>query len=374
MAMPLYGDCCPTKERDSHAGLWFDRFFNKYDNNWQVPKDESGKLAWIKTVTGTVGDAAIAEHANRQRQLVKCLDGQTIVAKTDWHFVSGMGINHPVENGFAWHPTLGVPYLTGAAIKGLLRAWCEQWAGFDAIKLRLWFGPSLDELDAKTANPAAGKLIFFDALPIGPVQLKADVMTPHYGKWYEEGDKPPEQEGSNVPADWHNPVPVPFLVVAPGQAFQFSVATRPGSGIVVDDVVKELKSALASLGAGAKTAAGYGRMEEDEKLTRNLHDEAEKLVREKAGASKTENQRNIDRLREAFATQRSLNRKAPAGSTLFQQLIGLLVTTDQDTWTASEKNELAKLVAAEYPDTLQLGKREKDVKKTLRILRGEELT
>ena len=240
-------------------------------------------------------------------------------------------------------------------------------------ELRLWFGPSLNELDAKTANLAVGELIFFDALPIGWVQLKADVMTPHYGKWYENGDKSPEQDGSNVPADWHNPVPVPFLVVAPGQAFQFSVATRPGSGIVVDDVVKELKSALASLGAGAKTAAGYGRMEVDEKITRNFREEAEQLAKVKADASKTGNQLNIDRLREAFAKQRSLKQKASAGSALFQQLNQLLVTTDQESWTASEKRELADVVSTEHPDTLGLGKREKEIKNTLRKLRGEDL-
>jgi CRISPR-associated protein Cmr6 len=32
-----------------------------------------------------------------------------------------------VENGFLWHPTLGVPYLPGAAVKGLVRAYVEHW-------------------------------------------------------------------------------------------------------------------------------------------------------------------------------------------------------------------------------------------------------
>jgi hypothetical protein len=55
-------------------------------------------------------------------------------------------------------------------------------------------------------------------------------------------------------------VPVPFLVVAPQQKFQFSVAKRPRSAIDLHEVVSELKNALASLGAGAKTAVGYGIM------------------------------------------------------------------------------------------------------------------
>ncbi len=258
--------------KEMHTGLWFDKFFDKYDATWQVPKDDSGKLAWIKTVTETVGDQKVAAYAGKQKDLVKSiLNGESFFVQTDWHFATGLGNNHPVENGFSWHPTLGVPYLTGAAVKGLLRAWCEVWKGWkkepekekkehpdkkDDPRLLRWFG---DETQA-------GEVIFFDALPTKPVKLKADVMTPHYGKWYEEGDKTPKKEGSNLPADWHNPVPIPFLVVAAGESFQFSVATRPHSNIVVEHVVAQLKLALEFLGAGAKTAVGYGRMTADTSL------------------------------------------------------------------------------------------------------------
>ena len=279
MLHPLYKDCAPCKQLDSHAGLWFERFFNKYNPDWTVPKDDSGKLAWIKEVVGIVGGKAVDAAALRQRELIKALGGVHLVAKTDWHFATGLGNNHPVENGFAWHPTLGVPYLTGAAVKGLLRAWCEQWAGFDAVTLRLWFGPSLDELKAKQ-TPAAGALIFFDAIPTGPVKLKADVMTPHLGDWYEDGGDQKKQNGKVVPADWHSPNPVPFLVVDQGQSFQFSVAKRAtaaASPIQLDEVKKQLLDALQQLGAGAKTAVGYGRMRRDIQAETKLAADAEKF-------------------------------------------------------------------------------------------------
>ncbi len=255
----VLSDAAPKKfGKGMHAGLWFDRFFDKYekhDKDWQVPKDDSGKLAWIQTVAGEVGGDAVSTLADRQKKLVIALEGDSLVAKTDWHFVTGLGNNHPVENGFAWHPTLGVPYLTAAAVKGLLRAWCEEWLGWkiseeEKKRLLQWFG---DET-------RAGELIFFDALPTGPVTLKADVMTPHYGEWYEKGAQKPESDGSNVPADWHNPKPIPFLVVIPDQTFQFSVALRPCATTNVGDVLIELEQALQYLGVGAKTAAGYGRM------------------------------------------------------------------------------------------------------------------
>lgn len=256
MALPLYRDCLPARQQDSHAGLWFDRFFDRYDDTWQVPKDDTGKLAWINTVAGKVGGNAVAAYANRQQALAASLGGRSIVAKTDWHFATGLGNGHPVENGFAWHPTLGVPYLSGAAVKGLLRAWCEVWLQWNEkqdSRLLQWFGD--------TAR--AGDLIFFDALPTDPVMLKADVMTPHMGDWYEKGGEAPKADGSNIPADWHDPVPVPFLVVDKNQPFQFSLACRPtgsAKSIDLDEVTRELENALAYLGAGAKTAAGYGRM------------------------------------------------------------------------------------------------------------------
>ena len=294
--MPLpkvLSDNAPCGYRDGmHAGLFYCRFvrgwhpFGEGENGQPKPlsfssygEEINGKKRtvtpakeWVEKLHNkTVGDSEmLSKFINRQSLFMQALKGQSFPAKTEWHFVTGLGNDHPVENGLAWHPTLGVPYLTGAAVKGLLRGWCEQWAGFEDDKLRLWFGPSLDELNPKKdsgttkQNPAAGELIFFDALPTNPVRLKADVMTPHYGKWYAEGDKPQNEDGSNVPADWHNPVPVPFLVVAPEQRFQFSVATRSNSVIAIGDVMKQLKLALRYLGAGAKTAVGYGRMSNPE--------------------------------------------------------------------------------------------------------------
>lgn len=235
---------------DFHAGLWFDRFFNRYDNNWKVP--DGGKLEWINTVAGSVGNSEkLTAFESRQNVLIKGLDGKSVVMDTDWHFVTGMGNNHPVENGFAWHPTLGVPYLTGAAVKGMVRGYCEAWAD-EKVDLQKWFGGDGDK--------QAGEIIFFDAVPIRPVKLKADIMTPHYGDWYAKGDQGPNRDGSNVPADWHDPVPVPFLVVDKGQSFQFGVALRAGSDVELPKVIEALTQALAWIGAGAKTAAGYGRM------------------------------------------------------------------------------------------------------------------
>lgn len=250
---PLYKEARQAqKGNKSHAGLWYDRFFGNYEKDWKVSEGDAGKLAWIKTFTDHhVGDSdALKDYAIRQRQLViDALGGQALQMSSAWNFVTGMGNNHPVENGFAWHPTLGVPYLTGAAVKGMVRGWCETWDGMDETSVKQWFGDT----------DHVGGIIFFDAIPTAPVKLTADIMTPHYGDWYAKGDQAQKPDDSNTPADWHDPVPIPFLAVAPAQSFQFAFALRVGSSIPSTDVINRLIDALENMGAGAKTAAGYGR-------------------------------------------------------------------------------------------------------------------
>lgn len=292
MRRPLHKEAQDaSKKPSSHAGLWFDRFFDQYDDNWKVKdkENDNGKTKWINGAAGTVGDSAmLTSYDSRQQALVQSLQGKALVLATDWHFVTGMGNNHPVENGFAWHPTLGVPYLTGAAVKGLLRAWCEAWLGWrvsekerkdfpekqDDPRLLQWFGDT----------DQAGALIFFDAVPTNPVKLKADIMTPHYKDWYAKGNEKPKPDGSNVPADWHDPIPVPFLVVDKGASFRFCIAkraTQKAKDIDLSEVMAQLEEALKWLGAGAKTAAGYGRMKPDEAAQKQADASMQKAQQEK---------------------------------------------------------------------------------------------
>jgi CRISPR-associated protein Cmr6 len=287
MNRPIYLEAMNTDRPTGrfHRGLWFERFFDRYDPSWKIL--EKGKEAYIKQVTGPCGDRLELErHALRLAQRLQAIGGDYRGFHTDWHFATGLGNPHPVENGFLWHPTLGVPYLPGAAVKGLVRAWVEQWdESLDnkARKLRLrdWFGT-----EKKSDVPErAGNLIFFDALPIEPATLVLDVMTPHYGKWYEQGGdiQDPAKEPEKVPADWHDPVPVPFLVVRNAK-FLFAIAPRRKEFRgEVQLALDALEKALEWLGAGAKTAVGYGRMKPafdvKQRLDDLIRDEREKRRR-----------------------------------------------------------------------------------------------
>ena len=138
--------------------------------------------------------------------------------RTASRFVTGLGREHPVENGFTWHHTLGTPYLPGSSVKGVLRNWVAHWVdASDKSLVANLFGP-----EGKATEKSAGDLIFFDALPTSPVSLENEVMTPHYSEYYRDnGDSKP-------PADWYSPIPIPFLTVAEGQGFIFGIAPRQG--------------------------------------------------------------------------------------------------------------------------------------------------
>ncbi len=271
MNTPLYQQHkAPHKlEQGSHAGLWFERFFNQYEANWEIIKEnpklkkKDGKKAWIDTVTDTHGERKqLEQFQNRQETLISALKGQSQRYQTDWNFVSGMGNPHPVENGFSWHPTLAVPYLAGSAVKGLVRAWVEM--NDDALsddekdaRLISWFGTA----DKEDAAEKTGDLIFFDAIPDKPATLVCDIMTPHMGGWYQN-DKGSSKSG-DIPADWHEPTPIPFLAVKNAR-FIFSIAPRgEDKNNQLTQVFEALENALQWLGAGAKTAAGYGYMSHD---------------------------------------------------------------------------------------------------------------
>ena len=84
---------------------------------------------------------------------VDCLFG---VFTTDGRFVTGTGRSHSVENGFAWHPTLGTPYLSGSSVKGMIRARAQE-AGASPARVAAAFGAEAQTCPTtmSRAKPAA---------------------------------------------------------------------------------------------------------------------------------------------------------------------------------------------------------------------------
>lgn len=284
MSFPFYKDSARVADGlasrqtlpQAHLGLWFTRFYDGFTAPaWDIDTDSKrgfiDRTVQLSTQQDGAGRVRIKALAERQQKLCEALGGRCCTLTAEGPLVTGTGLSHPVENGFTFHPTTGMPYLPASGVKGLLRAWVEVWADLPDAERRdrvaLWFGAveGQDEQDAHSA----GALIFFDALPTAPVALRCDILTPHMGKWYERGDElTAHNYASTAPGDWHSPVPSSFLVADRGAAFVFGIAPRctgdaghdARARAAVPQALQALQQALEWIGAGAKTAGGYGRM------------------------------------------------------------------------------------------------------------------
>ena len=365
MVAPLYNsgiDIPLKKPEEAHSGLWFDRFFNRYEANWTFRKegaasDTPAKAEWIKSMSGPVGQTdQLADFIKRQYSLVKHLQGSSQRYKTDWHFVTGMGNSHPVENGFSWHPTLGVPYIAGSAVKGLVRAWVElnedKLADPDrAARLKSWFGTETKEEVAEQT----GDFIFFDAIPEQRPSLIADIMTPHMGDWYSDGAKGNPNNPKAVPADWHEPIPVTFLAVKHAQ-FIFSIAPRKvyldasqktHQDAQLSAVFEALEQALEWLGAGAKTGAGYGYMTQNGDYAKEMDEILTKYNAELAKQTMSVQQQAIAKVRENFTEKQKLkNHKETLSGSLynsFNTLVKEVKGATEGVWSDQDKKDLREL-------------------------------
>ncbi len=267
-----------------NPGLVFDRFVQ----DWGQGQDsEAKKKAWEEIVgAARKADAALLQQWQlRWQTTVKSAGARPFTMETSWRLISGLGSKGLLEVGFTFH-RYGFPFLPGSSVKGIARAWGLQLLAqkfaqtgnlvkFDELL-------SLDEEEkfnralaedlllardediglAKNfrsifgTRGCAGNALFFDAIPVQLPKLELDVMNPHYADYYQD------EKRKTPPASWQNPVPVYFLTVPKGSEFSFAVGWRKKIGKESDRLhglaEKWLKAGLETLGAGAKTSAGYG--------------------------------------------------------------------------------------------------------------------
>lgn len=175
-------------------------------------------------------------------------------------FATGLGNEHPIENGFAFLTPYGLPYLAGSGVKGILRRAMQELrdeaeAGFTDPAIDALFGP---EIVAQPTDAKRGALDFWDVYP-NPAggRLAVEIMTPHYAKYYQ---------GKEAPHDSGSPNPVSFLAVPAKSQFDFHVVCQPlrlpealqGSWRGLLD--RAFQHAFEWVGFGAKTSVGYGAM------------------------------------------------------------------------------------------------------------------
>lgn len=308
-------DDCPPGHR---FGLYFDG----WEADWRKP---SNKTPAFKTVANALPEhsrQALRALCARQQMLAGSLGDSLLThpARLTAPLATGLGNEHPLENGFAFLTPHGLPYLAGSGVKGVLRRAAEElvkgeWGdacGWDKTGIDILFGLETEPGDTQ-ATHTRGALSFWDLFfqPPGDKAplLAVEIMTPHHSQYLQHDGSPHANE---------QPTPIPFLAVAAGSHctlyVQCNPALIPADHAELRDGWRALIEAAIDLagewlGFGAKTAVGYGRLEIDPKVRAQREAEREKQERERqqreaeaALALKPADQQLLDRLTKRLDT------------------------------------------------------------------------
>jgi len=256
------------------------------------PKPDAGLKPWKPTM-----EALLARQQQAFDAITIANSSLRLDARATAPFTTGLGNEHPLENGFAFLNPYGLPYLPGSGVKGVLRQAARelasgQWGDthgwsevptyalpvgkqhLDLSVIDVLFGR--ESGDGETQH-LRGALSFWDVIPqIAGDSLMVEIMTPHQSHYYQQK----AAAGSTSPHDSGSPNPISFLTVPPGSRFAFHVVCdaahlarlMPCQGADAPDLVGDggklwkalveqaFDHAFTWLGFGAKTAVGYGAM------------------------------------------------------------------------------------------------------------------
>jgi CRISPR-associated protein Cmr6 len=216
-----------------------------------------GQRAEARTRDARKRDAKLVElvHARRRAAMESLrrvgLDFREVRLEPATPVVIGAAEAGVREMGISLHGTYGWPVLPGSGLKGAAHAVARDWGEQDLLdRVFLFGGPRAaaagEDETAAAAEQMIGLVAFLDALPAPQgVPVTRAVLTPHAGPYYRD---------LLPPAEYWNPVPVPFLTISGGQWTAFVL----GDPDFVEDAARLVGLAAAELGLGAKTAAGYG--------------------------------------------------------------------------------------------------------------------
>ena len=333
-----FANCPPGHRFNLYFPIW-------REGDWQL--DKNGKLAALRQCT-KLGSAAEPLRALRQRQqsLAQALPEANcfvVEARSTAPFATGLGLEHPVENGFAFLSPYGLPYLAGSGVKGVLRSAAQEWQsmGDDGITqsvIDILFGME----DANNAR--RGALTCWDVFPSPPKDkdlLVVEIMTPHFSDYYQK---------RGTPHDAGKPNPVPFLAVAAGSEFRFVMTCEPA--LLTDSVpldrwqpllARILSHAFDWLGFGAKTSVGYGAMEEDPTAMKRREEERKAAQdAERKILQQREREKALTQMSPAMRTaQQFLDARADKNQPELSALLGAL---KKGVWSGDVRSEIAQNV------------------------------
>ena len=248
----------------SHPGLVLDKGLREKGSS------EDRAHVPLTAAAGIIPDPIYATFYEKWKQVLHALGALSIPGTVRNRMVVGLGAEAVLDNSITLHRAYGVPYIPGSAIKGLVSAYAHQRLQEDEWRKAAKETPQGEYHQALFGSTARiGAITFFDALYIpgsakqtpndGDRPLVQDVITPHHRAYYSGTDNAP-------PADWDDPVPVPFVSAIGSYLF----AVQSADADAARAALAILSYALDELGIGAKTSSGYGRITLDPSKLREL--------------------------------------------------------------------------------------------------------
>jgi CRISPR-associated protein Cmr6 len=253
----------------SNRSLFADKFA-------EFPADDKDKEARSRMIERLAGSGFDPGTAGASRVAALAALPAAVVFRL--RLGARMIVNHAggvIENaGLALDRHTGAPFIPGSTLKGLARLGARMTAA-NPEEVALVFGWAANrnqEPDIPVNLPVrafAGSVAFLPAYAVGAAPLERDIVTVHHHAYYAGK----QRKG----VDNEQPIPNQFPVVKAGSEFQFVLGavsqTRvksmagalglPGTFNPVAKAKEWLIIALSEMGAGAKTAAGYGWFEYD---------------------------------------------------------------------------------------------------------------
>ena len=356
--------------------------------------------------------AAMKALADRQSHLAGNLPHMlSLDATAIAPFTTGLGNEHPLENGFAFLNPYGLPYLAGSGVKGVLRQAARelasgQWGnehGWSADKrfeirvngksLAISMPDALFGLESQDGNTLhmRGALSFWDVIaqmPNNCNSLHVEVMTPHQSHYYQQKSDP-KTDSSTTPHDSGQPTPISFLTVPPGSGMTFHVQCdlprlqRLAPTLAEGDAWKKLlqaafEHAFEWLGFGAKTAVGYGAMQPNaqatrcrEKAQREQKEQAERQARQ---ATLSPAMRTVEAFVQELRAKHEQypNYKEAPNGVLHGKARELAQTAHESTdWSAEEKRAAAEAIETWLPKLVRVDIKDERKKLKLGALKGQ---
>jgi len=162
-AVPRYID---QEFQTAPPGHRFGLYFAMWEAGTWRRAGDAAKLEALKKVCGYPKDAiALTEQLRDRQQAVAATLGErclSLAARATAPFMTGIGMEHPLENGFAFLNPYGLPYLPGSSIKGVVRSAAEELAlglwgdskGWDMLAVWRLFG--METTASYLTGPARG--------------------------------------------------------------------------------------------------------------------------------------------------------------------------------------------------------------------------